>query len=74
MTTTNYKAVFGATKPGSLHKALGVKPGVKIPLGKLKWAMKHWSDGTERQQALAAKATLVYRFAQLRKLQKQEAA
>jgi hypothetical protein len=57
------RELFNRTKPGSLHKALGVKPGVTIPMGKLRWAMKHFAGGTRRERALAMKAALTYRLA-----------
>lgn len=56
---------FRATKPGSLHRFCGVPSGTKIPLGKLRWAMKQ--RRTRRERQLAAKAALVLRFALQRK-------
>jgi hypothetical protein len=48
---------FSATEPGSLHRALGVPKGEKIPVAKLKWALAHL-----RNPKLKAKAALCLRI------------
>ena len=60
----SWKEQFNATPAGSLHAYLGVPAGSKIPLGKLKWAMRQ--TRTPKEKALAAKAALTYRFAMKR--------
>ena len=60
----SFAQVFGATKPGSLHAALGVPKGQTIPVRKLQQAAK-W-NGSKRRKLLAAKAALVLRFREAR--------
>jgi hypothetical protein len=62
----SYRKIFHATPTGSLHKALGVPAGKKIPVRLLLKAMK-WKR-TKKDRLLAAKAALVYRFAMKRRM------
>ena len=64
-----YAHVFNSSKPGSLHRALGVPADERIPVGKLRIAVK-W---TGARKPLAAKAALVLRFRAARLAKKRAA-
>jgi hypothetical protein len=69
MTNEQIAAVFASSKPGSLHRALGVPKGQKIPVYKLRIAVK-W---TGRRAALAAKAAMVLNIRAARRRAQKEA-
>jgi hypothetical protein len=62
--------VFDATPAGSLHHALGVPAGTRIPLAKLREALRF----TGARRPLAAKAALVLRLRASRLRKQRDAA
>lgn len=57
MTNAAIRKVFAPSKAGSLHKALNVPAGQKLPKGKLLWAVRNITD-----KQLRTRAVLVLKF------------
>jgi hypothetical protein len=61
---------FAVTRPGSLHRALGVPAGERIPVAKLREAAR-W---TGRRSKLAKKAAMVLNFRRARLVRRRQEA
>ena len=68
--TDQIRRAFDAAPSGSLHRALGVPAGEKIPIGKLRLAAR-W---TGRRRVLGKRAAMLLNFHRGRLRAKREAA